>query len=211
VNWKNLFLNHHGAIIHRQPVEKWGVGLSLILEVVTAWLLERIIVNNAIVIEKIVDEVWVMEKIYIGIDPGQTGAIAFLTPIENNNIVIDFEDSLLALSLMLANTRSPHYFLYAAIEKVSSMPKQGVASSFKFGTNFGIWQGRLEALQIPFVFVTPRKWQKEVFDSMAQGDRKEMSLNLARRLFPWADLRLKKHHSRADALLIAEWLRRTDK
>jgi len=151
-----------------------------------------------------------MEKIYIGIDPGQTGAIAVLAK-RNQGWVKDFDDGN-ALAVLRAVYEEPmKWQAKAAIEKVSAMPKQGVASSFKFGTNFGIWQGRLEALQIPFVFVTPQKWQKAVFDSMPRGDRKEMSLNLARRLFPWADLNKKKHHSRADALLIAEWLRRTDK
>lgn len=152
-----------------------------------------------------------MDKIYIGIDPGQTGAAAFLFESLGtaDGSFFDYQD--FEIIPILKTLQQEKYIFKAAIEKVSAMPKQGVASSFKFGTNFGIWQGRLEALQIPFVFVTPRKWQKEVFDSMAQGDRKEMSLNLARRLFPWADLRLKKHHNRADALLIAEWLRRTDK
>ena len=90
------------------------------------------------------------------------------------------------------------------------MPQQGVVSMFKFGTNYGIWQGRLEALGIPFLFVTPQKWQREVFDSAVKGDRKAMSLSLARRIFPdmLEHLKRKKDDGRADALLIAEWARR---
>lgn len=153
------------------------------------------------------------KKIYIGIDPGQSGACAILARKEQ--FVFDFEDILVINELKayadLYHYGPANYELLAAIEKVHSMPKQGVSSSFKFGTNFGIWQGRLQALEIPYIFVTPGKWQKVVFDSMTKGDRKEMSLDLARRLFPWAELHLKKHHGRAEALLIAEYLRRTDK
>ena len=144
-----------------------------------------------------------MQDFYIGIDPGATGACAILTD-SKRGAVYDFDD--VEVLNVLRTVRDKELLVLAAIEKVHSMPKQGVASSFKFGTNFGIWQGRLQALEIPFIFVTPQKWQKVVFDSMTKGDRKAMSLDLARRLFPWADLRLKKHHGRAEALLLARYL-----
>jgi hypothetical protein len=146
--------------------------------------------------------------IWLGIDPGQTGALAILGDVK---MVFDYEDpswiDYLETIAQLYHHGYDDVDVKAAIEKVSSMPKQGVASSFKFGTNYGIWQGILKAFQIPYIFVTPQKWQKGVFDSMPRGDRKAMSLDLARRIFPWAQLNLKKHHSRADALLIAYWLK----
>ena len=48
----------------------------------------------------------------------------------------------------------------AMIEQVHSMPKQGVASSFKFGRHYGFLLGVLTALGIPYQTVTPQKWQK---------------------------------------------------
>jgi crossover junction endodeoxyribonuclease RuvC len=84
------------------------------------------------------------------------------------------------------------------------MPKQGVSSTFKFGVNFGIWRGILAAYQIPFQLVKPRQWQKGV---IRKADGKMASLIAARRRWPKAELHLKKHHGRADALWIAEWLR----
>ena len=150
-----------------------------------------------------------MKKIYIGIDPGATGAMAVFYSGDIEGSVFDFEDPKGLEHLRWIKTFELPSLL-AAIEKVHSMPKQGVASSFKFGTNFGIWQGRLQALEIPYIFVTPQKWQKVVFDSMTKGDRKAMSLDLARRLYLWADLRLKKHHGRAEALLIARYLQITE-
>jgi len=93
----------------------------------------------------------------------------------------------------------------AILEKVSSMPGQGVSSSFKFGCNFGQWIGRLEALDIPFDFVTPQKWKKAMFDSMPKDNPKEMARNRAIRLLPEMADRLKRKidHGRAEALLMA--------
>lgn len=145
--------------------------------------------------------------IYIGIDPGQTGAIAIIDG-PHTVWVYDFDDGM-ALSFL----KTIKVDCKAVLEKVSSMPKQGVSSTFKFGTNFGQWIGRLEALGIPFDFVTPQKWKKAMFDSMAREDAKEMSRNRALRLFPQMAefLKRKKDHNRAEALLLAEYARRTDK
>jgi hypothetical protein len=93
------------------------------------------------------------------------------------------------------------------IEKVHSMPKQGVASSFNFGMGFGLWQGVVVGLNLPMEMVTPQRWQKEMLAGMQGG--KEASIIRAQELFPDAELHLKKHHGRADALLIAEYGRRT--
>jgi len=159
-------------------------------------------------------------KIYLGIDPGQTGAMAVIEDIiqESNaeilsTFVIDFEDSNVLQYLQWLKDRGLNCYTKAVLEKVHSMPKQGVSSTCKFCTNFGIWIGRLEALGIPFDFVTPQKWQKVMFDSMTKGDRKAMSLDRDRRLFPkMAEmLKRKKDHNRADALLLAEYVRRMDK
>lgn len=151
-------------------------------------------------------------RIYIGIDPGQTGAMAIIDPTAGGyHRVWDFDD-LDGLSWLKTAVIGEISFK-AVLEKVHSMPKQGVSSSFKFGMNFGIWRGRLEALGIPYDLVTPQKWQKEIFDSMTKTDRKTMSLDRARRLFPEMSdmLKRKKDHNRAEALLIAEYCRRMDK
>lgn len=145
--------------------------------------------------------------IYAGIDPGEHGAIAMLGSIMGEVQIYDFDDAngLVSMKAFAKDMR-------VVIEKVGAMPKQGVASTFKFGTNFGIWIGRLEALGIVFDFATPQKWQKAVFDSAVRKgmDRKRLSLDRARRLFPQAGdlLARKMDHNRADALLMAEYCRR---
>ncbi|MGL4500954.1 MAG: hypothetical protein ACRCU2_17935, partial [Planktothrix sp.] len=90
----------------------------------------------------------------------------------------------------------------AIIEEVHAMPGQGGVSGFNFGTAFGIWIGILAALEIPYELVSPRQMG-------VRGDKDE-SRTVALQLFPHlaSELNLKKHHNRADALLIAEYSRR---
>ena len=146
---------------------------------------------------------------YIGVDPGTTGAVAMIDKQGGVN-VYDFEtmealDALLAVKSFARAT--------ACVEKVASMPKQGVSTTFKFGKNTGRVIGWLEALGIPFVEVTPTKWQKMVYDSGEKmADKKAQSLQVARKLFPamLPMLKRKKDHNRADALLIAEYCRKVN-
>ena len=97
------------------------------------------------------------------------------------------------------------------IEKIHSMPGQGVASMFSMGEGFGIWQGILQAFFMPTTFITPQAWKKALMAGMPK--EKDASRIRAIQLFPSVaeELKLKKHHGRADALLIAEFLRRQQK
>jgi hypothetical protein len=51
--------------------------------------------------------------------------------------------------------------------------------------------------------VTPVVWKKAL--KLPGGKNKKPALRLARETFPNVDLRLEKHHNRAEALLIALW------
>ena len=148
-----------------------------------------------------------LNQIYIGIDPGKTGAIAIIYPGKIK--IIDFEN-FVKTNIFDTNYHPLRSVINAVIEKVSSSPQQGVCSAFSFGQNYGFWQGILYALDISYELISPQKWQKEIFDSKKEDDRKEMSRQMARRLFPQLNehLKRKKDHNRADALLIAEYCRR---
>lgn len=104
----------------------------------------------------------------------------------------------------IADWLAEHDDAVAYIEKVHSMPKQGVASSFTFGRGFGVLIGALAALRIRYEFVTPQTWQKAM-GCMSKGD-KNVTKAAAQRLFP----QVKVTHAIADALLIAEYGRRTE-
>ena len=95
----------------------------------------------------------------------------------------------------------------AVVEQVGSMPKQGVASTFKFGMGCGLIRGVLAGAGVPIITVTPAKWKKH-FSLNNDGEK---SRALAIRRFPHVDkLARKKDHGRAEALLMALWKIETD-
>lgn len=142
------------------------------------------------------------DMIILGIDPGASGAIGMLR-YENGTL-----EGIGAMKLDVTERDISDYFayqdrpLFAFIERVHSMPKQGVASSFKFGVSYGFLRGCLIAHEIPFEEVTPQKWQK-FMGCLSRGD-KNVTKAKAQQLFP----EIKITHAVADALLIAEYGRR---
>lgn len=137
---------------------------------------------------------------YIGIDPGKSGGIAIITPgggAYAHKMPETDRDLLDLLSEFSADDNR------AVLEQVHAMPGQGVTSTFTFGRGYGKLEMALCASLIPFETVTPQKWQK-LMGCLTKGD-KNVSKAAAQRLFP----HLKVTHAIADALLIAEYCRRT--
>jgi crossover junction endodeoxyribonuclease RuvC len=92
----------------------------------------------------------------------------------------------------------------AVIEKVGAMPGQGVTSMFTFGAAYGVAIGVIGGYGIPFALITPAKWKAHF---RLAGKPKDAARELAIRLYPEAapSLSLKKHHGRADAILLARY------
>ena len=139
--------------------------------------------------------------IYLGIDPGQSGGISLHD--RKHVEAFAFTKHTFADIYHIIRTCSELGECIAMIEKVHSMPKQGVASSFKFGKNYGFLLGCLTALEIPFEHVTPQRWQGYL--KCRTGGDKNITKQKAQELFP----HLKITHAIADALLIGEYLKRT--
>ena len=73
---------------------------------------------------------------------------------------------------------------FAILEKVTSMPKQGVKSMFTFGGNFRVIEGILNAFEIPVHFVKPKEWQEFVgYKNLMDSDTKVKSRKLAQNVF----------------------------
>lgn len=151
-----------------------------------------------------------MNLLFFGIDPGLTGAVACITRDRDIILIEDWPGN----EIMMANSMRSFVEFYrahkfaAALERVHAMPKQGVSSTFKFGTNYGIWKGMLAALNIPYMEPTPQTWQKGV---IAKSQDKAPAMAAAQRIWPDVELRGPRgglKHGRADALLIADWCRR---
>ena len=143
-------------------------------------------------------------KTYIGIDPGQDGAVALL-PVDDLPQVKDWPGDPTAAAEILKDWNVKYQVQLVALESVHAMPKQGVASTFKFGVNVGAWQGILAALGLSYLMPRPTEWQKGLVRKSDGADPKARSLAVARRLFPGAELSKKAHHGRSDALLLAWW------
>lgn len=140
-----------------------------------------------------------MSKTYIGVDPGKSGAIAFLRDgkwwaVKNSTTLTDLSDAL---------DDAWDGGAYAVIETVHSSPQMGVKSAFTFGQSFGQLEALLVANKIPFDRVRPQAWQKDL-QCLTKGD-KNVSKRKAQELFPNGD---KITHATADALLLAEFARR---
>lgn len=156
---------------------------------------------------------------YIGIDPGKSGAYANVDGNGKFKWVSDFPLSNQELDLKLladwfsylkAGILKQGTAYFICTESVHSMPKQGVVSTFKFGKNFGILLGMIEANRIPYTLVTPQKWKKH-FGLI--GQPKSAAIEKVLEIYPEAKpfLKLKKHHNRADAILLATYLMETSK
>ena len=146
--------------------------------------------------------------IYIGIDPGKKGAIAWL---ENGcQAVWPYSNEMLVQLCKEAMEAIEHkQKVIVCVEKVGAMPGQGVTSMFNFGKSAGFIEGVLQAYGIPYQLITPQKWKKE----FSLGHSKEDSITVCKRLFPSVKLlptdRCKKESDgMAEALLMAEYARR---
>lgn len=102
------------------------------------------------------------------------------------------------------------------IEKVGSMPGQGVTSMFSFGETFGILRGLAETrTRYNVTYPTPTTWQKHFGIKNETKEKKDLKLLIAKKameLYPDANLYNERgtlKDGRSDALLIARYLYET--
>lgn len=151
-------------------------------------------------------------KVFAGIDPGKTGALAILYPdnhvefLDVPRITVRGKDTVAwaqwqsdwSLALAFAGVDN------AIIEDVASRPGQGVSSMFKFGRTLGFAHAIVLSVQPrPAVqFVTPAQWKGKLgLLNSSKGASREKAVNL----YPStrSDLTRVKDDGRAEALLMA--------
>ena len=145
---------------------------------------------------------YVGQELYLGIDPGLNGAAVAVTSRGKVLNVIDFS------KVTIVDIAKEFFMMadriqFASLEKVHAMPGQGVSSTFKFGQAYGTVRALLTAYSIKFEEVTPNKWMTKM-QCQTKGD-KRVTKEAAQRLFP----EHKWTHKTSDAVLIAEYCRRT--
>lgn len=94
------------------------------------------------------------------------------------------------------------------LERAQAFTKQGVVSMFTTGRCFGMMEGMLVTLGLPYVVLAPKTWQKRMFEGLAHDDTKQASKLVAQRMFPGQDFTrggkaTKLHDGMTDAALMA--------
>jgi hypothetical protein len=151
-----------------------------------------------------------------GIDPGLTGALAFVrSPSGTAKAIVPMPLAPVeAFKRRKVKRRVNWYAVVEAIkterpdrvvlERQGPMPRQGVSSTFAIGYQYGALTGILAALELPFELVEPVRWKR---DMALLGHDKSHSLERARYLMPEIAhlISRQKDHGLAEAALIALW------
>ena len=143
----------------------------------------------------------IAKRFFLGVDPGLSGGFGLVPQWGDPSAAIAFKQQQTERDIADFFETWADSIIFAMIEKVHSMPKQGVASSFKFGMSYGFLRGLLIGFKIPFEEVTPQRWQKRL-QCFTHGDKR---ISKARAQQMWPELKIT--HSTADALLISEYCR----
>lgn len=172
--------------------------------------------------------------IYVGIDPGITGAFALL---DGKQATMLFDTPTILVERPGKKTPRRDYdcagmaALLRALDPVDTVvciehvqggvpvkrkpgpdgePAQGspgAAGAFRYGSGWGMWLGALAAFKLKHMLVRPQRWQSVMLTGHAKG--KGVARIVASQLFAGADLG-RKDDGRSCALLMAEYARRLD-
>ena len=161
--------------------------------------------------------------IYFGIDIGVTGAIALMEDekLEWVKDVPSFEVHVSGKKRTRYNARGCWDLLHpwvqeggtkAILEDISGHGGIGSRALLQMGTGSGLWQGIVAGQNIPVEIARPTDWKREMLRGLDWKGKgaKEAARSRACQLFPdCASLfSRKKDHNRAEAALMAEYLRR---
>lgn len=146
----------------------------------------------------------------LGIDPGLSGAIAWLSDYGHLIRVADMptlevngKKKVSPQQLVAMLEEHDDQIKLAAIEDVGAMPGQGVTSMFNFGYSAGILAGVCAGLGIPTVLYRPAVWKRAAGVPADKGAARQM----AQRLWPGCrDFDRVKDDGRAEAALLARWV-----
>ena len=157
-------------------------------------------------------------KVIVGIDPGLTGGIAFISTDGTGIAVASQRTPILSVGgkrdydipgMRRTLCDHPYEIKMVCIERVHTLPRDGRVGAFRFGTGYGIWLGMIGALQLPSMEVTPQRWQATMLAGLPRGPKTKVSaVRASTSLFPTLPLKVKADWGIADAALLAEYARR---
>ena len=160
--------------------------------------------------------------IFLGIDPGLSGAIVSLN---EKGDLLAYSDAPTIATTKTRKALSPlsighllifeqghgvaHGGCFAMIEQLGIRPKQSAQSGATQGKGWGYWIGALAALAIRYQVARPQEWQRAVLHGQP-GEGKDRALLYAEARWPLLELRTPRGRvldGRADAACIAEYAR----
>ena len=147
--------------------------------------------------------------IILAIDPGITGALAFLDVTRLTRVAV-FDMPILDGDVnphALRDNIKTFMPEAAVIEHVAPHPKEGVRSVWRFASAFTTACVVVRLERIPLTLVSPARWKKHL--GLKGGpEGKEQARRHAIDCFPFSaqHFNLKKHHGRAEAALLALYL-----
>lgn len=149
-----------------------------------------------------------MINVYMGIDPGKTGALALITKRPDMDPVYEvhdlIQDGVRVLPVLLSHLPGTRNYK-CLLESLESSPTWSPSFSGKYGAEHGYVQGVLDCNKwVEYSIIRPNKWKPYY----GIGRDKKEALVTARSLAGDLDghLSLQKHHNRAEAILIAQYL-----
>lgn len=155
----------------------------------------------------------------IGVDPGKEGFITIMKetgiqhfPMPKIGKEVDLHGLAELMVKILEGCDENNTIV--VIEDVHALHNSSAASTWNFGFVCGVLRMSFVMCGLPIVLVTPKKWQKEMYEGIKiDPNKKVMSVMAAKRLFPSQDLRRtpnckKPDDNLTDSLLIAEYGRR---
>ena len=146
----------------------------------------------------------------IGIDPGKSGGVVIISTSKTSMHKCPREP--IGMASIISSASNSAYIegeeIRAVIEKVWAFPTDTRSSSFKFGTNYGMWLGILASHNIIYTEVPPQTWMKDYQPlPKIKTERKRMLKQIAQEKFP--DNKVTLHTS--DAALISLWEKNNEK
>lgn len=157
--------------------------------------------------------------IAVGIDPGLSGAVAFIddaeratvfelptTPVPGNGLVKRRIDGRGLTDIVRANV-PPGQPILVFIEMVRAMggKNNAIQTQGSLNRTLGAIECVFDVMRIKPYMVEPQTWKRFYKLGKVKGD----SLKVARKLYPRTRLPLAGDHNKAESILIAHWGRRT--
>jgi len=151
--------------------------------------------------------------IYLGIDPGLNGGMAFLgdtLDLYPMPTIAGKDYDIQEMKRLLLQYKPG----MTIVEQQIAMPGQGLSSTLQTGKGFGILLGLLAGLEMPHQVIPAKMWQHKLFTGVsAKLDTKAKSEIVAKRIFPTSDFRRSDRAKVAadgltDAACIAEYAKR---